>query len=38
MLATRTKTSEEINELVNVYFKRIDKKESVNWDDFDTIL
>jgi len=35
MMATRTKTSEEINEIVNVYFKRIAKNESVNWDEFD---
>lgn len=37
-MATRTKTSEEINEIVNVYFKRIAKNEPVNWDEFDQIL
>ena len=31
-------TALEINELVNVYFKLLDKNESVNWDDFDLIL
>jgi hypothetical protein len=38
MMSQTTKTAEEINEMVNVYFKQIDKNESVNWDDFDDIL
>lgn len=38
MMATRTQSATEINEMVNVYFKRIDNKETVNWDDFDGIL
>ena len=31
-------TALEINELVNIYFKLMDKNETVNWDDFDLIL
>ncbi len=38
MMNEMTKTAEEINEMVDVYFKRLDKNESVNWDDFDAIL
>lgn len=37
-MAVRTKSAEEINEMVDVYFKRLDKNENVNWDDFDDIL
>lgn len=32
------RTALEINEMVDVYFKLLDKDEGVNWDDFDTIL
>ena len=38
MMSRDILTALEINELVNVYFKLLDKNESVNWDDFDLIL
>ena len=38
MMSELTKTGEEINEMVEVYFKRLSKNENVNWDDFDDIL
>ena len=38
MMGKEVLTALEINELVNVYFKLLDKNESVNWDDFDLIL
>jgi hypothetical protein len=38
MMNERTRSSEEINEMANVYFKMLDKNETVNWDVFDLIL
>ena len=38
MMNTRTKTAEEINEMVRVYFKQVDQGEQANWDDFDDIV
>lgn len=38
MMGERTKAAQEINEMVNVYFKRVDKNEEVSWDDFDDIV
>ena len=38
MMQTRTKTAEEINEMIRVYFKQIDQGEQGNWDDFDDIV
>lgn len=38
MMFTHIKTAEEINEMVNVYFKMMDKSETPNWDIFDDIL
>ena len=34
----RTKTQDEINEMADVYFKILEKGETINWDDFDQIL
>jgi len=38
MMGREMRTALEINEMVDVYFKLLDKDEGVNWDDFDTIL
>ena len=38
MMGSEVRTALEINEMVNLYFKLLDKNESVNWDDFDKIL
>ena len=38
MMARKTKAAAEINEMVNLYFKRVEKNEAVNWDDFDDIV
>lgn len=37
-MASKLRTALEINEMVDVYFKLLDKNEGVNWDDFDVIL
>lgn len=38
MMDVHIKSAEEINEMVNVYFKMIDKSKTPNWDIFDDIL
>ena len=37
MMRQRTKTEEEINEMIEVYFKKA-KTDIPNWDEFDAIL
>jgi len=38
MMNARTLQAADINQMVNIYFKRLEKQETVNWDDFDTCL